>query len=66
MSIRQHLAERRPGNTKLTTDDVLEIKRRIARPEPDARIARDYGVAAETIGKIRRGWAWSHVRLEEG
>jgi hypothetical protein len=45
-------------NTKLTEDNVREIRARIGK-EPIAQIARDYGVNSGTIHTIKDGRSWS-------
>ena len=60
------LGEDVPG-CKLTAADVITIRRRLETEMPRytaaSVIARDYGVAAETIRQIRRGAAWGHVTM---
>ena len=50
----------RVGNSRLTEDQVREIKRRLEQKEPHASIALDYGVTRATISAISAGynWAW--------
>jgi len=48
------------GNSRLTEDAVREIKRRCA-TEIDQDIADDYGVAHQTIARIRRGDTWQGI-----
>ena len=45
--------------SKLTADQVSEIRKRIARGERNTVIARDYPVGHATISKIRTGNAWA-------
>jgi hypothetical protein len=45
---------------KLTTDQVLEI-RRLAGLELGKSLAERYGVTKQTISKIQRGQRWSHL-----
>ena len=49
------------GMSKLTEPQVVEIIARIQGAEPDALIAKDFGVNGHQIGKIRRGERWAHV-----
>lgn len=46
---------------KLTIDQVVEIKKRLAAGERQHIIAADYGVARNTIGNIAQGIRWAHV-----
>jgi hypothetical protein len=50
----------RVGGSRLTEDQVREIKARLAQKEPHCSIALDYGVKAVTISAISAGrnWAW--------
>lgn len=50
--------------SKLTEQQVLEIRRRVAAGESQAAVARGFPVAAQTVSKIvgRLRWGW----LEEG
>lgn len=51
---------RRGRNTKLTVDQVAEIKARMAHePQPD--LAAEFGVSTTTISKIKRGGSWADV-----
>jgi hypothetical protein len=49
------------GNSKLCTDDVKEIRQRLANGEGVVSISRDFGVSHGTIGFIKSGRNWSHV-----
>ena len=51
----------RVGNSRLTEDQVREIKRRLAQKEPHASIALDYDVKTVTISAISSGRNWSWV-----
>jgi hypothetical protein len=51
----------RVGNSRLTEDQVREIKRRLAQKEPHTSIALDYGVKTVTISAISSGRNWSWV-----
>lgn len=48
--------------SKLTEDQVREIRKRFAAVESSAAIARTYGVYTSTIWSIRRGRTWFHVQ----
>lgn len=61
---RPRLGEANP-RARLKTQDVIEIKRRIAAGEADAQIAKDYPVSFAMIWRIRKGLSWSHVRWDE-
>lgn len=58
--IRHGTAQRgeRANGVKLTTEQVLEIRRS---PLGCRRLARAFGVSAGQVKKIRNGTAWSHV-----
>jgi hypothetical protein len=47
--------------TKLTEDDVRNIRRRLATGERQKPIAIDYGVCVSTVGEIKCGRLWKHV-----
>ena len=53
----------RCGQSKLTEEQVVEIKRRSLAGESRASIGRKFGVRAETISHIATGrtWAWLEV-----
>lgn len=46
------------GASKLTSEQIEIIRRRIARGETNVRIAKDFGVTHSMISRIRRGKAW--------
>jgi hypothetical protein len=50
----------RQGHSKLTTDDVLAIRSRIAAGEVQHNVAADFGVTRETVTgiKLGRSWGW--------
>lgn len=52
------------GNNKLTTEQVKDIKRRLANGEKKSSLAREYGVVQPTIKRIADGstWSWLEVR----
>lgn len=47
------------GNSKLTPDQVGEIRRRLKRGETNVSIAKDFPVGHAMISRIRRGTAWT-------
>lgn len=49
------------GLSKLTEEDVREIKQRLASGETSPSIARDFNVNARSIRKIGHGTRWKHV-----
>ena len=49
--------------SKLTTADVLTIKKRISNGESNAVIAKDYPIKIDAISQIRKGYSWSHVTI---
>jgi hypothetical protein len=52
-------------NSKLETQEVAAIKRRLAQGEPAVAIAKDYAVRYDQILNIKRGVAWREVTAEE-
>ncbi|AIW03523.1 HNH endonuclease [Bacillus phage Moonbeam] len=48
--------------SKLTAEKVKVIKDRLHKGEPITSIAEDYGVHRETVGAIKRGISWKHVK----
>lgn len=59
---RKHLGEEH-GNNKLKTEQVKDIKRRLAAGEKKGHLAREYGVTQPTIKRIADGssWGWLEV-----
>jgi hypothetical protein len=55
LSIRDSLSTRRPGNQKLTPQDVDTIRARLSAGETGTSIARTYGVDPKTISDIKTG-----------
>lgn len=49
------------GNTKLTVDNVREIRRRYAAGESQAAVAADYGVKPITVQAVVKRRNWKHV-----
>lgn len=56
---------RRVNTTKLTPEQVVEIRARLSAGESGAALAREYGVVKSTIYWIRDGKTWRSVG-EEG
>jgi transcriptional regulator len=54
----------RHSGSKLTDDEVREIRRRLAAGEKQSDIARQFGIALSNVGVIRCGRAWSHIAAE--
>lgn len=48
------------GMAKLTTADVVEIRRRVEAGETQTAVARDFGVASSRISTIVNRKAWRH------
>jgi hypothetical protein len=56
------VARGRGVNTaKLTEDDVVNIRRRVAAGEPCASVMRDFDVAHSTLWHAAHGKTWSHL-----
>lgn len=53
--------QRRP-EAKLTENDIREIRKRLETGERQKDIAKDFKVCRQTIGNIKTGSGWSHVR----
>jgi hypothetical protein len=51
----------RVGNSRLTEQQVREIKARLTQKEPHASIALEYGVKTVTISAISSGRNWSWI-----
>lgn len=55
----------RVGVSKLTTDQVMEIK--AAGPEiQNSQLATRFGVRATTVSQVRRGDSWKHIPVTGG
>tara|TARA_R110000823_G_C15591229_1_gene464249 strand:- start:217 stop:468 length:252 start_codon:yes stop_codon:yes gene_type:complete len=57
--------QRGSNNTfsKLTEENVINIKKRLAKKEKHASIAESYGVKCGTISNISIQRSWSHIQL---
>lgn len=53
-------------SAKLTTTQVIEIKRLIARGDPLYRIGKQFGVTGANIRQIRDGVSWADVVVGDG
>lgn len=49
------------NQSKLTNEQVVEIKQRLSKGERNVDIAKDYGVSRKTIGNIKTGHIWKHI-----
>lgn len=58
---RQAAIGERASKTKLTSEQVLDIRRRCARGESDRKISADYPVQYSAIRAIRVRKTWSHI-----
>lgn len=47
---------------KLTDDDVRDIRALLAKGSKQRDIAKIYGVSQGTIGSIKTGRSWTHVK----
>ncbi|MDH4993029.1 HNH endonuclease [Aquamicrobium lusatiense] len=47
--------------SKLTEEDIPEIRRRVAAGERYPSVANDFGVSVSTIHLIKKGRTWAHV-----
>ena len=50
----------RESNRKLTDEDVITIRKRLANGEPKRDIAKDFPVTQRTIVDINNGRSWKH------
>lgn len=57
---RRPIGSRHP-NSKITEDDVREIRKRLARGESGVAVARRFNLAVTNISMIRNRHTWSHV-----
>lgn len=51
--------------SKLTTEQVQQIKRELAKNASSRMLAGRYGVSKDTINRIRQGTRWGHITIEE-
>lgn len=51
------------GSSKLTTDQVIEIKKMLKTSKKYTAIGRLYGITGETVSCIDKGKNWTHVVL---
>jgi len=56
---------RRGRRNVLNETKVVTIKSRLEAGESAAKIARDYGVAANVIYSIKYGLTWKHVSIQQ-
>lgn len=54
------------GTSKVSTEDVLEIRRLSAQGLPDKEIASLFEIGVQGVGHILRGESWGYVPWEEG
>ena len=50
------------GNSRLTTDAVVDIRQRLLAGESTRSLSRAFNVGSSAIRSIRRGETWKHVR----
>jgi hypothetical protein len=62
--VRSAMIARKPGSgqRKLTEAQVIEMRRRARAGASFAQLARETGVAAETVSDAVRGASWAHVK----
>jgi plasmid maintenance system antidote protein VapI len=51
----------RNGASVLTEDDVIRLRRQAASGIPQKNLAREYGIAPETVSRIVTRKTWTHV-----
>ena len=69
-AVRQSQSKTRKSSRKgrrniLNETKVVTIKSRLEAGESAAKIARDYGVAANVIYSIKYGLTWKHVSIQQ-
>ena len=52
------------GNSRLTAELVMVIRRRAAAGESYASVARDLGMSATHVSCVARGKNWKHLPME--
>lgn len=58
----RQLGEKNP-DSRLTSDQVLEIKKRLGRNESSRKIALDYNVSKTSILNIKNKKLWTHIEI---
>lgn len=53
------------GNSKISEDDVKEIKRRCQSGETQKAVAADFPISHSMVNKIMTGQWWAHVEVDE-
>lgn len=48
-------------SAKLTGQDVLDIRKRLAAGESGKELAKEYGIAGSTVSNLRTGKRWGHL-----
>jgi len=66
MKYQDRLAAHAKGKAKLTVEDVIIVKCRLANGETPRVIAQSFGLSTETIRKIARGESWAWLIPEQG
>jgi hypothetical protein len=51
------------GRSKLTADEVRQIKVKIADGATDKALGEEYRMSQDAIGNIRRGKNWKHIKV---
>lgn len=62
LTIEKRFARGEQRKHRLTASDVREIQGRLAKKEPQATIAKRYGVSSSVICEINCGKAWKHLK----
>jgi uncharacterized protein YerC len=57
-----HHGQNNPRASKLTADQVREIKKMIADKVHDKEIAEKFNCSEANISRIRRGITWNHIK----
>lgn len=55
----------RHGRARLRNEDVIEIRRRLARGDTVVAVAQAYRINRHQVSKIKRGLAWKHLQPSE-
>lgn len=57
-----------PGNTKLTTTQVIRLKKKILDPNRKTRLkilAKQFGISEMQLHRIKTGENWGHIKIDD-
>ena len=61
-SFRKSKSGENAPSSKLTEEQVIDIKKRLQKEETQSSIAKIYGVSRASISKIKHNKTWKHVK----